>query len=89
VVVKTLVSFHEEKGSIFDGWKSLNVSCVNAIYKHIHHGEYTNMHGVKTFLFKKLEKKHLNFFFTKCKFVTTCHGKNVICDCTMKTNEKK
>jgi hypothetical protein len=33
-------------GSILDGCKC-NISCTNAIYKHIHHGEYKNMYMLK------------------------------------------
>jgi hypothetical protein len=43
LVVKTLMFFDEVLGSIFDG-SCFNVFCTNEIYKHIHHGEYTNMY---------------------------------------------
>jgi hypothetical protein len=48
-----------------------NVFSINAIYKHIYYGEYTNMssclNDVKTFLLTKVKKKEkkkqtLNFF---------------------------
>ncbi len=45
------------------------------------------LNGVKTFLSTKLKEKKkkpaLNFFFMTCKFVMTCHDKNVIHDSTI------
>jgi hypothetical protein len=44
----------------------LNVSCTNAIYKHIYHGEYTNMYVMfkccQNIFVDKIRKKHFNFF---------------------------
>ncbi len=45
-MLKTSICFHEVLGSILDGCKC-NISCTNAIYKHIHHGEYKNMYMLK------------------------------------------
>ncbi len=42
------------------------------------------LNGVKTFFLTKSGKKKELFFkilFMACKFVMTCHDKNVICDC--------
>jgi hypothetical protein len=63
----------------------LNVSCTNAIYKHIHCGEYTNMYIMlkrcQNIFVNKIQKGKKNYiFFTTCKFVMAFHDKNVICD---------
>jgi len=61
-VVKTLVCFHEVLGSILDGCM-FNVSRTNAIYKHIHHGDYTNMYITL--------KWYQNTFVYKIKIIKT------------------
>ncbi len=73
-MVKTLVCFHEVLG-FNHWWMHAYISFTNVIYKHIHHGEYTNMEIMLKWCPKKLltklkgEKDLISF--TTCKFV---HG---------------
>jgi hypothetical protein len=64
----------------------INVYCTNAIYKHIHHGEYIHMYII---LFKSFL---LTIFFLKLKIVSRCVNLSLIffllCDSTSKKRGK-
>jgi len=79
------VCFYEVYGSLMD--TCFNVFCINAIYKHIHYGEYTNMyimfkHFCQKNQKKKKKKKKLKFFLLntkkKKKILTPKQKKNYI-----------
>ncbi len=78
--------FHEVYGSLM--YTCFNVFCTNAIYIHIHYGEYTNMYIMfkwcQNIFVKKIEKKEKN---KPSIFFMACYDKNVIFDSTIQ--EKK
>jgi hypothetical protein len=55
---------------------SINLSCTNGIYKHLHHGKWCQNLFVENFG----TKKNFKFFSTTPIFITVCHDKNAICD---------